>query len=421
MTLSRRHLLSVGGCAGVLLAAGCSPFERARPTSKATSAFLPGSDFGEPAAVASVATDHVLVLVQLLGGNDGLNTLVPSKGMYRDARPTLALAEDAIVALPGVDDLGLHPALAPLLPLWESGQMAAAVGVGFESQDRSHFRCRDIWWRAADDPTSDGWLARWMELAAADSPEQPMEAIALGAGARALAGAGASAVRDPTDLALAPPGAMTVGEYENVLLDLARVSDTDPQLLVEARAAGPAALSTQKILSDAIDETIGDAYGQRNEPSLGLQLQTAATLIATRSELRVVTVGIEGFDTHVDQLNDHANLLEQLATSLSAFWSSLSEPDRARTLVMTTSEFGRRVTENGSAGTDHGRAGAHLVLGGAVAGARVIGSYGQSADENEDIAITVPTQDLYAEALRWLGGPVGDVLGETPPPTGLLA
>jgi uncharacterized protein (DUF1501 family) len=373
-----------------------------------------------PPASSTAASDRVLVLVQLLGGNDPLNTLVPSDGRYRDARPSVALDENDVLPLSGRPDLALHPSLAPLLPRWDDGTMAVVAGVGFDDQTRSHFESRDVWWRGTSDASADGWLARWMDAAAIDQPDDPLEAIALGAGPRALAGSNTAAVNDPSDFRLDPPPDMTVADYETFLLAVSQGSMSEGALLRSARGAVPLALSTQKIIADIGDLDAGDAYADRNAADLDLQLRVAADLIATRPGLRVVTVGIEGFDTHANQLATHANLLDQVARSLADFWEALGPADQQRSLVMTTTEFGRRVAENGSNGTDHGRASTQFLLGGGVVGGQVAGGYELASLVDGDLPIAVKAVDLYADALRWLGGPVDEVLGSEPQSTGLV-
>ncbi len=423
--ITRRRFLTIGGATGIWMVNGCSsPEQLADPTTTlrsdaptaTTATTARPSDVGT--APLGDADDHVLVLVQLLGGNDALNTVVPSDGRYRDARPTLALDEASL--LTWGDGLSVHPALAPLTDLYAGGDLALAAGVGFAGQTRSHFDSRDLWWRASADPSSDGWLARWIDRAAIDRPDEAMEAIALGAGPRALAGSSAAAINDPTDIELDAPAGMDQGAFEEFLLATAAPSPSDPELLSAARGALPAALSAQKIVSEAIESTADDPYGDEPVAALGLQLTAASSLIRTRPGLRVVTVGIEGFDTHASQLATHDQLLGQVASSLRNFWDGLGDEHQARTLVMTTSEFGRRVAENGSAGTDHGRAGVQMVLGGGVAGGQMIGQHRLDALEDGDLPIDVLADDLYGDALRWLGGPVDEVLGADRPATGLL-
>ncbi len=407
LIVTRRRFLTIGGASAMWLATGCRGQELSAPASTTTSMPAP--------------SDRVLVLVQLLGGNDPLNTLIPFDGHYRDARPSVAVDESEVLALTGRTDLGLHPSLAPLLPRWDDGSMALVAGVGFDDQTRSHFESRDVWWRGTSDASADGWLARWMDAAAIDQPDEPLEAIALGAGPRALSGSAAAAVNDPSDFRLDPPPGMSVTDFETFLLAVSQGSMTEGALLQAARGALPLALSTQKIIDDVGDADAGDAYANQNTAALELQLQVAADLITTRPGLRIVTVGIEGFDTHADQLDTHASLLDQVAGSLAGFWDSLGPDDRERCLVMSTTEFGRRVAENGSGGTDHGRASTQLLLGGGVNGGQVAGGYEFGSLEDGDLPIAVNAIDLYADALRWLGGPVDEVLSTEPPSTGLIS
>lgn len=404
------------------LAAGCREDQAlSTPTSPTTALAASSSTLALPPSGASIAaTDRVLVLVQLLGGNDPLNTVVPLDGRYRDARPSVALDEADILPLAGRTDLGLHRSLHPLLPRWEDGSLALVAGVGFDDQTRSHFESRDVWWRGTSDASADGWLARWMESAAIDQPDEPLEAIALGAGPRALAGSNTAAVNDPSDFRLDPPPGMSAADYETFLLAVSQGSMSEGTLLQTARGALPLALSTQKIIDDIGNLDAGDAYAERSSAALDLQLQVAADLISTRPGLRVITVGIEGFDTHADQLATHAALLGQVASSFADFWDSLGSADQQRSLVMTTTEFGRRVAENGSGGTDHGRASTQLLLGGGVIGGQVAGRYELGSLVDGDLPIAVDAVDLYADALRWLGGPVDEVLGAEPPSTGLI-
>lgn len=441
--LTRRRFLTLGGGSALWLASGC------RNDGSADSQPVVSSDLdvaimqpalGSSSAGYSGPNDRVLVLVQFLGGNDALNTLVPVDGRYRDARPTVFVDEDQVLRLDGLDKYGLHPSLDPLVKYWEEGRLAIAAGTGFAQQTRSHFESRDVWWRAADDVDSDGWLARWMEAAAIDQPDEPLEAIALGVGPRALAGSAASSVSDPVNFSLSPPQDMTEADYEKFLLAVSLESvrngpSEESAALTAVRGSLPVALSTKKILDALSEEGAGDPYSELSRVGLDVQLATAASLISSRPGLRVVTVGIDGFDTHSNQLESQSNLLGGAASAIADFWEALPEADQERTLMMTTSEFGRRVSENGSAGTDHGRGGVQFLLGGPardslaepgvpddprLAGGQLIGDLDLQDLDDGDLSLQVETTDLFAEALRWLGGPISEVLGSDPPATSLL-
>ena len=422
--LTRRRFIALGGGTALWMVTGCRADDNgvlSVPTTTGPTAAAPTTEGNVATFNGPSENDRVLVVVQMLGGNDALNTLVPSDGRYRDARPTLAIPESDLLSLSGTADFALHPGLAPLLPHWESGTMAAAAGVAFGDQTRSHFESRDVWWRATGDPGAAGWLARWMDAAAIDTLDEPMEAIALGVGPRALAGSSASAVDNPADFQLEAPSGLSAAQFEKFLLDVSLGTADESDILSAARGSLPATLSVQKILEDLADDSAGDAYLDRNEPALAIQMRTAAALIGSRPGLRVVTVGIDGFDTHADQLSRQADLLAGTATAISDFWAALSPSDQARTLVMTTSEFGRRVAENGSGGTDHGNSGTQLLLGGGVNGGQIAGGYDFGGLIDGDLPTAVPGVDLFADALRWLGGPVHEVLGMDPPATGLVS
>ncbi len=428
--VTRRRFLTVGGASALWIATGCRPGPTRGADAIATTVppttlpptTLPPTPLPSTTIPSgpSAADDHVLVVVQLLGGNDGLNTVVPLDGRYRDARPGLAVPESDLIEPAGLDGAAFHPSLAPLVPMWDSGELAVVAGVGFEAQTRSHFESRDVWWHATGAPVADGWLTRWIDAAGIDRPDEPMEALALGVGPRSLAGSTAAAVSDPADVGLAPPPSMTSAAYEEFLLAVSTPDPSDPALLSEARSAFPLALSTQKILTDLIDDAASSPYDGQTDAALAVQLRAVASLIAARPSLRVVTVGIDGFDTHADQAATHADLLDTTAAALAEFWTILSPADRARTLVVTTTEFGRRVAENGSAGTDHGRASTQFVLGGGVAGGSMVGDYGLDRLTDGDLPIEVTGKAYFAEALRWLGGPIEPVLGVSPAPIGVL-
>lgn len=447
--LTRRRFLTIGGTTALWLTTGCRGSGGAQaPTSvMGTPSSLPLIPTTQvpatPAAAAAIGNDHVLVVVQLLGGNDALNTVIPDVGSYRDARPRIAVPEGELLTFAGLGGYGLNSALGPLRQFWDTGRLGIALGTGFEAQTRSHFQSRDVWWQghtanAAAALSADGWLARWLEASALtrlgegatmlESQEQsmsaqqePLEAIALGIGPRALAGSGTASVADPSNFGLATPSGISEADFERFLLSVAAASPQDSAVLQAVRGSLPEALSTKKILDALNDDSANDPYSGQSGVELGIQLQTAATLISARPGLRVVTVGIDGFDTHADQLASQSALLGQAASAIDGFWAALPEKDRDRTLMLTTSEFGRRVQENGSLGTDHGRAGLQFLVGSGLRKSQVVGSYDLGNLEDGDLPITVPGIELYGDALRWLGGPVGEVLGEDPQATGLLA
>lgn len=347
---------------------------------------------GHLPALAGARWDRALVLVELKGGNDGLNTVVPyADPLYHRARAHLALAEDAVLRLD--ERFGLHPALAPFEALWKEGELAIVHGLGYPAPNHSHFRSIEIWETAADsaDYLDDGWLAR--QLAAAGPKGFTADGLVLGraagpgplAGGRALLLAG-----DPDDLAdqarRLPGGGDAHGNA--ALHHLLRVRE-------EAR--GAAAM---------LGAHAGKAeVGEFPKSGIGKQLRQVAEFLAAGVPAPVFKVTLAGFDTHQNQKNTHERLLRELGEALTALRAALIRARRwDRVLVMTYSEFGRRVAENGSGGTDHGTAAPHFLLGGAVKG----GHYGEApslaALDDGDLRFTTDFRRLYATvAERWWG------------------
>ncbi|MCX6521158.1 MAG: DUF1501 domain-containing protein [Actinobacteria bacterium] len=372
------------------------------PTAPASTALVP-----DPAAAAPVtppstpatATDRVLVVVQLSGGNDALNTLVPVVGGYHDARPSLGLADESLLVVPGDAALGLHPALAPLAPFLADGRLGVVAGVGFEQPDRSHFAALDMWCSAAPDQTfRTGWLGRWLDLAVIDADADLTGATAGLLSAIGLGGA-VPALRAERVQAIG------VGKIDRFVLP-----SGDPGL-VDAWAGLGGAHTAARLATDIFAElaaaTAGDDTGSApgDGDRVTDRLAVAAELIVTRPDVRVVHVTMGSFDTHANQLDTHAGLLGELAQGLATFQQRIDDAGMSdRVLVITTSEFGRRIAENGSGGTDHGKAGVLFVLGGAVQteGTAVFGSIDPGDLVDGDLRPVVDPRSAYASALDWL-------------------
>jgi uncharacterized protein (DUF1501 family) len=328
--MQRRTLLS-------LLAAG-------------SAAALLADTTGPPKAqAASRSRQPVLLLLELQGGNDGLNTLAPLHDpLYRQARPRLALSPADAVPLAG--GLALHPALAPLLPLWRQRRLTLALGVGWPRPNRSHFQAADQW--ATADPSGEGpgWLA-----AALDQRQHPGPLLALGpTGCPALEGGRALALQlDPAQLAAAAPAQLDperAGSHA-VLRQLLALELEGQRHLQRLREALPP-------LPPGFELPRG---------SLGQQVGLALQLIAGGQCPPVLQLAQGGYDTHADQAARHQRLLAELAAALTALATGLDLlPDRPPVTLLTVSEFGRRLQENGSGGTDHGAASVAFVVGDGV-------------------------------------------------------
>ncbi|MGF1628781.1 MAG: DUF1501 domain-containing protein [Kiloniellaceae bacterium] len=344
---------------------------------------------------------QVLVLVELNGGNDGLNTVIPyADAAYARTRPKLAVAREQVLQLD--EHLGLHPALAPLMMPWQAGELAVALGVGYRRPNRSHFRSIEIWNSGSDaeETLQDGWLHRVLTetgvAAATPRPGFAAQGIVLGGTEGPLAGRALSPVvmRDAQQLREATrlPGSAAVAADNPALAHI---------LATRTRMQGAAR---------DIDRRLQAGPALRSDfpkSALGTQLSQAAALIAAGVEASVIKVQQSGYDTHAQQAGRHPALLSELAEGLAALRTALVEAGAwRRTLVMTYAEFGRRVAENASGGSDHGTAAPHFLLGGRVRGG-LLGEQPPLDDlEAGDLQYRLDFRRLYAAvAGEWLGLP----------------
>jgi len=417
--IGRRQFLRLGAGAVVVVGLGaCDSNSTARspgssglpgstggtepPTPSTTGAAPPGG----PAPGGGAGTTfggRRLVIVQMNGGNDVLNTLPPADGRYHDLRPTLALADHDVVALSGVTDMGLHPALGPLLPYWGAGQLAIARGIGFEVPNRSHFVSMDRWWRA-DQLTQPGWLGRVLDGLPAEP--SPLFATALGSGAPVLAGAHVQ-----------PTVITTADSFKWVDFDptwLAAMGEGGSDLAGLARHAFQRTITAVNAFAEITDSkaTTDDLPSREGDATITAGLAVAAQLLLADAGTQIVVVSASGFDTHSNQLTEHADLLADLAGGVAAFMQAMEAGGLADdVLLVTTSEFGRRAAENGSGGSDHGAGGGSFVIGHGVQG----GAYGQIdlADLLDgDVRPVIAPQALFTTCLDWLGVDAASVLGE---------
>jgi len=416
-TLDRRHFigLTVGAGAtvavGVGLSAGDGP-TTSSATTTSVSTKTSATTSSTPSTVPLVSSTsgglqfggRRLVVVQLNGGNDLLNTLPPTSGRYHDLRPTLALADAEVVALSGVDDAGLHPSLAPLLGAWDAGQLAFIRGIGFEKPNRSHFVSMDRWWRA-DQLSQPGWLGRVVDGLGAEP--SPLFGTALGASAPLLSGAR----RQPTVVG-------SSGSFRWVDIDpdwLTGFGDGGADLAGLARHAFT---RTVQAVDDFAEITGGESTsdelaGREGGATISDGLSVAAQLLASDAGAQLVVVSASGFDTHANQLPVHAGLLTDVAGGIVTFMAAMESAGLADdVLLVVTSEFGRRVAENGSGGCDHGAGGLSLAIGAGVQG----GMYGEvDLDDllDGDVRPTVVPQALFTKCLDWLGVDAAATLGES--------
>jgi uncharacterized protein (DUF1501 family) len=369
-------------------------------------------------APSASPSDRVLVLVQLAGGNDGLNTLIPFQdGAYHDARPTLR--QDTGV-LPLSASLGLHPNLKFLKQSFDKGQLAIVQGVGYPNPNLSHFASMSIWERASiTGGVGDGWLGRYLAYLdhVGESPNHALEGISTGAlvPPELRSSAPVTALTSLRGFKLQPVNEHgTIVDAENPLMQFyggfkgsapapyGALLDTT---LTEALAASHALQLT--------DATYQAKATYPPQSPIASSLKLVAEAIVSGQGVRVAHVTLGGFDNHAREKPVHDKLLQDLDRALSAFMQDLQGHGVAeRVLVMTWSEFGRRVRENGSAGTDHGTAAPMFLLGMPVNG----GLYGETPSlsklDNGNLKFTTDFRSVYASVLQdYLKAPASDLLG----------
>jgi uncharacterized protein (DUF1501 family) len=393
MSTSRREFLRHGLGGVTLLASGLSMPGFLSRTARA-SALGPGGD-------------RILVVVQLSGGNDGLNTVIPyADDLYHRARPTLRITPDRVLRLD--DALGLHPDMTGFKRLFDRGLLNVVGGVGYPNPDRSHFRSMDIWHTASLRPedSKDGWLGRAVgRLGAGDAAgalhlDDAVLPLALVADGQAV-----PSIRGIDAFRLAE-GA---GEIEAAVC--ARRPGAMDDLLFVQRTAVSSCRSARRLEQVAAGDQAEVEY-----PPYGLasRLRQMAQLIGAEFGARIYYTSMGGFDTHAKQVLAHGPLLRELSESVAAFYDDLERRGLAdRVLLMTFSEFGRRVKENGSQGTDHG-AGAPMFLAGpgcrpGLGGVRP----DLAALEDGDVRFGLDFRAVYASILDgWLGVDSAAVLGQ---------
>jgi uncharacterized protein (DUF1501 family) len=408
MRLSRRALIKDGLL--VVSAGMMMPAIFSRGVASARAMSLEGSHF------AQAASERTLIVVQMAGGNDGLNTVIPfTDPLYHQMRPTLAIPDAQVLMLD--TRLGLHPSLKALQPLWEQGHLAIVEGVGYPNQSLSHFQAMDIWQTLdLSGNGSEGWLGKlvsgWV-----DQDGHPFKALDVGVQtAQALQSistpvptvASVNAYRvypDPADR-----------DASNARMQaLMKLYSSYPKTSPYAALLDTTALNAQDGSSQLLqaDATYKPAVTYPTG-AFAEGLKVLAEAIVQGLGLRVGYVTLGGFDTHANQQATHAALMQALAEGLSAFYNDLVAHGKAdNVVVMTWSEFGRRVEENGSLGTDHGTAAPMFVLGKPINK----GIYGEppslsSLDSNGNLKYTVDFRSVYATVLdRWLGASSKDVLG----------
>ena len=357
---------------------------------------------------------RTLLLVELKGGNDGLNTVVPyADPIYRQLRSGIAVPRERVVQLD--ERVGLHEKLAPLMDSWKAKDLAILQGVGYPYPNRSHFRSIEIWdtASASSQTLSEGWVAQAYEGTQ----------IAKGAGVDCI-------VADTNSLPVMGPGLRTIvmQDAENFLRQARGMKDTagksdggNPALRhllavrheVNAAAAG---------LSAKLHDGPAPAHAYGEELGLGRQLDLATRILLAGVPVLAIKVALGGFDTHANQMPTHERLLGVLATNLAVLRKNLMSANLwDDVVVMTYSEFGRRAKQNASGGTDHGTAAPHFVMGGKVKGG-LHGAYPSLSDlQDGDLRHTVDFRSVYATVAKGCWGLQRDFGQRDRQPLGFLA
>lgn len=352
--------------------------------------------------------NKVLVVLQLSGGNDGLNTVIPiTNDIYYRERPKIGIPKNEAVVL--TNEVGLNPALESFKGLYDDGSLAILNSVGYPNPDRSHFRSMDIWQSASNsnDYINTGWLGRYLDAQCkgCDKPTQALE------------------IDDMLSLAL--KGNETSGL---AFKDPRRLySSSNERFYKEINAAHQATEETVDYLYKTMSQTISSAdyifEQSKLRPSsatypgteLGKNLKTISTLIQSDINTKVYYVSLGSFDTHVNQEGQQKRLFTELNDAVKAFTTDLKKNNRFQdVLLMTFSEFGRRVSQNASNGTDHGTANNMFFISGGLKQNGILNALPDLSDLNDgDLKHKVDFKNVYATVLnKWLGASDKIILGK---------
>lgn len=369
-------------------------------------------------ALSQTETDRILVLIQLKGGNDGINTIIPlyEYDFYANQRPSIRIPENQIINLS--DEHGMPNSMSPMNALWQNGKMKVVHAVGYPNQNLSHFRSTDIWTSASDADVNitSGWLGRWLDGNYPDYANDPPNI--------------------PPAIQIGGPGSLLFSNGEFNL----SVSVANPEQLFEIARTGQLynptdvppncygeELQFMRTIANSTfryAEAIKNAYDAGNNQveygnsGIDEQLALVARLIRGNMGSCLYLVSLDGFDTHANQNNLHPYLMNSLSNAIAAFYQDLSADGwDQKVLAMTFSEFGRRIEQNASNGTDHGSAAPLMLFGPALNGSGFVGAAPelQNPDEFGNLRFHTDFREVYATVLEnWLcvdGNTVDSVLG----------
>jgi uncharacterized protein (DUF1501 family) len=364
----------------------------------------------ERRGLPSETNDRKVVIIQLSGGNDGLNTVVPYRNdLYYKARPTIAIGADKV--LKAGSELGFHPALQPLLALHDEGMVAVMNNVGYPNPDRSHFRSMDIWQSASgsNEYVDTGWIGRYLDSSCQSCPTHHAievdDTLSLALKGERMKG-----------MAMKDVGKLYKGVHRELFQEIARDSPA-------SAVTDPALHYLYKTMAETVSSAEYLHEKTRTRPSrkeypvnpFAAKLRSVAELIHAQVDTRVFYVSLSGFDTHVNQYNQHERLLTMYAEGLHAFVMDLGNEKMKDVLVMTFSEFGRRVQQNGSAGTDHGTANNIFLVSGSLKKKSFLNDTPNlSLLDEGDLIHRIDFRCIYATILdKWLEVPSERILKQS--------
>lgn len=366
------------------------------------------------ARTASTGTAPILVVIQLAGGNDGLNAIVPyGSGLYYQDRPNIAVPAKSVLPIDNM--VGFNPNLKGIKALFDQGKVAVVQGAGYPNPNRSHFQGTAIWETA--DPTLQqrtGWLGRYLD-AELSGTNNPLAAVSLGATTPMTL---LSQTASVTSIENVPSYRFQVSRLEGPSVLKAFDSmvgqgdSTEAPYINLMRSAGrDAQQGVQDLAALSTKYKTSVAYPKN---ALGTQLQLVAQLIAADLGTRIFHVSLGGFDDHAAEVYTHARLMTDLGDSVNAFMQDLAAQGKAdQVLTMTFSEFGRRVKENAGRGTDHGTAAPMFVIGNRVKGGLLGADPVLNAlDTNGDLVYAVDFRSVYGTILdKWMNASASQLLG----------
>ena len=333
--------------------------------------------------------NHKLILIELKGGNDGLNTLIPySNPLYYKYRPNIAIPKEQVLKIN--DEIGLHPSLKYIKELYDKKEVSIFQGVGYENPNRSHFRSIEIWDTASksDEYLDEGWLKKYIP-----KNSSSIKGVVLGGEYGPLSGfdSGIIKVQNINSFINKSKLIKKNKAFKNSNKALSHILNTEKEIIKSANIL-------KEKLKDS--KTLSFSFEKNN---FAKQMQIATKLINTDIGIPFYKLSLGSFDTHSNQLPIHARLLSQLSNAIYTMRENLIESEEwENTTILTYSEFGRRVEENASKGTDHGTAAPHFMIGGKREGGKLIGKYPSlsNLDKNKDLIYSTNFIKIYNFSIK---------------------